>query len=324
MTESRWRRAGTTGGDGARLRRSRCTPLRRQAEPAQPDAAEAQAGGRAGPLWPHLLRSASTSSDAPPVVLRQFGLAGTWEFDGGAFMNQASHYVDLLDWIVGPVESVMVTPARWRATSRSRTPASRRSWRTGAVGSVNVTMLTYPKNLEGSITILGERGSVRVGGVAVNKIEHWEFDKPHEMDARVADASYQTTSVYGFGHPLYYDNVIKHAARRGAARDGWPRGPEIARAADRDVHVPRDGSASICRSPTDRSATQRWPHDHPPVGDRRRWRARTRRRLPRLALRAHQRRRIASASAARSAERVRRQRRGHRLATSGPEQRLGL
>ena len=82
-------------------------------------------------------------------------------------------------------------------------------WRNGAMGTINVTMLTYPKNVEGSITILGEKGSVRIGGVAVNEIKHWEFDTPHEMDAHTGDASYQTTSVYGFGHPLYYDNVIK-------------------------------------------------------------------------------------------------------------------
>ncbi|HAX1672187.1 TPA: gfo/Idh/MocA family oxidoreductase, partial [Escherichia coli] len=76
------------------------------------------------------------------------------------------------------------------------------------MGSMNVTMLTYPQNLEGSITILGEKGSVRIGGVAVNEIQHWEFSEPHEMDTRIKEVSYQTTSVYGFGHPLYYDNVI--------------------------------------------------------------------------------------------------------------------
>src|SRR5215831_6063543 len=76
------------------------------------------------------------------------------------------------------------------------------------MGTLNVTMLTYPKNLEGSITILGEKGSVRIGGVAVNEIQLWQFDQPHAMDAQIDDASYQTTSVYGFGHPLYYDNVI--------------------------------------------------------------------------------------------------------------------
>jgi len=134
---------------------------------------------------------------------------GTWEFDGGAFMNQASHYIDLLDWIVGPVESVMAyTGTLARNIEVEDTGVAALKWRNGAMGTVNVSMLTYPKNLEGSITLLGEKGSVRIGGVAVNEIQHWEFDAPHAMDEELKDASYQTTSVYGFGHPLYYDNVI--------------------------------------------------------------------------------------------------------------------
>jgi UDP-N-acetyl-2-amino-2-deoxyglucuronate dehydrogenase len=71
-----------------------------------------------------------------------------------------------------------------------------------------VTMLTYPKNLEGSITILGEKGSAIIGGVAVNEVKHWEFQDADPMDEGIKDASYQTTSVYGFGHPLYYKNVV--------------------------------------------------------------------------------------------------------------------
>ena len=135
---------------------------------------------------------------------------GTWEFDGGAFMNQASHYVDLLDWIVGPVESVMAyTGTLARDIEVEDTGVAALKWRSGAMGSVNVTMLTHPKNLEGSITILGEKGSARIGGVAVNEIQHWAFETPHAMDTQLDDASYQTTSVYGFGHPLYYDNVIR-------------------------------------------------------------------------------------------------------------------
>jgi UDP-N-acetyl-2-amino-2-deoxyglucuronate dehydrogenase len=141
---------------------------------------------------------------------------GTWEFDGGAFMNQASHYVDLLDWLVGPVQSVMAyTGTLARDIEVEDTGVAALSWRNGAMGSINVTMLTYPKNLEGSITILGEKGSVRVGGVAVNEIQHWAFERPDPMDAETGDASYQTTSVYGHGHPLYYDNVI--ATLRGEA-----------------------------------------------------------------------------------------------------------
>src|SRR5690606_31003439 len=90
---------------------------------------------------------------------------GTWEFDGGALMNQASHYVDLVDWLIGPVESVqayVATLARNIQVEDTATVGIR--WRSGALGSVNVTMLTYPRNLEGSITIIGEKGTVRVGG----------------------------------------------------------------------------------------------------------------------------------------------------------------
>lgn len=135
---------------------------------------------------------------------------GTWEFDGGALMNQASHYVDLVDWLIGPVESVqayVATLARNIQVEDTATVGVR--WRSGALGSVNVTMLTYPKNLEGSITILGEKGTVRIGGLAVNEIQHWEFESSDPDDELVKSASYETTSVYGFGHPLYYDNVIK-------------------------------------------------------------------------------------------------------------------
>jgi UDP-N-acetyl-2-amino-2-deoxyglucuronate dehydrogenase len=135
---------------------------------------------------------------------------GTWEFDGGAFMNQASHYVDLLDWLIGPVESVQAyTGTLARNIQVEDTGVMSVRWRSGALGSVNVTMLTYPKNLEGSITIIGEKGTVRVGGVAVNEIQHWEFADKRPEDEKLKSASYETTSVYGFGHPLYYDNVLK-------------------------------------------------------------------------------------------------------------------
>jgi UDP-N-acetyl-2-amino-2-deoxyglucuronate dehydrogenase len=142
---------------------------------------------------------------------------GTWEFDGGAFMNQASHYVDLLDWLIGPVESVQAftaTLGRHIEVEDSGVLAIR--WRSGALGTMAVTMLTHPQNLEGSITVLGEHGTVRLGGVAVNEVTHWEFAEPHPDDAAVQDASYATTSVYGHGHVGYYENVL--ATLRGTAR----------------------------------------------------------------------------------------------------------
>ncbi len=135
---------------------------------------------------------------------------GTWEFDGGAFMNQASHYVDLIDWLIGPVESVFAyTATLAREIQVEDTGVLAIKWRSGALGTMNVTMLTYPKNLEGTVTIIGEKGTVRIGGLAVNEIQQWQFADQDPDDALIKDASYETTSVYGFGHPLYYDNVIK-------------------------------------------------------------------------------------------------------------------
>lgn len=133
---------------------------------------------------------------------------GTWEFDGGAFMNQASHYVDLLDWLIGPVDKVQAMMSTTRHIEVEDTGVLNVRWRNGALGSMSVTMLTYPNNLEGSITILGEKGTVRIGGMAVNDIQLWQFDEARDYDAQVQEANYETTSVYGFGHPLYYKNVV--------------------------------------------------------------------------------------------------------------------
>jgi UDP-N-acetyl-2-amino-2-deoxyglucuronate dehydrogenase len=134
---------------------------------------------------------------------------GTWELDGGAFMNQASHYVDLVEWLIGPVADIQaMTGTLARDVEVEDTGVMNIRWRSGALGSMSVTMLTYPKNYEGSITIIGEKGTVRIGGVAVNKIEHWEFEDSQDYDEKIHDASYNTTSIYGFGHPLYYKNMI--------------------------------------------------------------------------------------------------------------------
>jgi len=134
---------------------------------------------------------------------------GTWEVDGGAFMNQASHYVDLIEWLIGPVDKVQAMMGTLeRDIEVEDTGVLNIKWRNGAMGSMNVTMLTYPKNYEGSITILGENGTVRVGGLAVNEIQHWEFEDTRDYDETIKEANYETTSVYGFGHPLYYKNIV--------------------------------------------------------------------------------------------------------------------
>ena len=146
----------------------------------------------------------------PQSYYNQGNWRGRWEYDGGAFMNQASHYVDLINWLIGPIESLQsYTATLARNIEAEDTGVISLKWRNGALGSMNVTMLTYPKNLEGSITILGEKGTAKIGGVAINEVLHWEFDNKDSDDLKISEVSYETTSVYGFGHPLYYDNVIK-------------------------------------------------------------------------------------------------------------------
>jgi UDP-N-acetyl-2-amino-2-deoxyglucuronate dehydrogenase len=144
----------------------------------------------------------------PQSYYDQADWRGTWEFDGGAFMNQASHYVDLLGWLIGPVEKVQAMTSTTLDIEAEDTGVLNVKWRNGALGSMSVTMLTYPNNLEGSITILGDSGTARIGGVAVNEVQVWRFADQRHYDQHVADASYQTTSVYGMGHPPYYKNVV--------------------------------------------------------------------------------------------------------------------
>ena len=134
---------------------------------------------------------------------------GRWDLDGGAFMNQASHYVDMVDWLLGPVDNVHAyTATLARQIEAEDTGVMSLRLRSGALASVNVTMLTHGKNFEGSITVLGEKGTVRIGGVAVNEVQQWQFDPPLADDASALTASYETHSVYGHGHPMYYTNVL--------------------------------------------------------------------------------------------------------------------
>jgi UDP-N-acetyl-2-amino-2-deoxyglucuronate dehydrogenase len=169
--------------------------------------------GRFGRLY---MANCTVRWTRPQEYYDQAPWRGTWEFDGGAFMNQASHYVDLIQWIVGPVENVMAktaTLARKIETEDSGIAILR--FRSGALGVIEVTMLTYPKNMEGSLTILGEKGTVKIGGTAVNKVEHWEFAESDPDDEIVRTLDSNPPNVYGYGHEGYYRNVL--AVLRGDA-----------------------------------------------------------------------------------------------------------
>ena len=133
---------------------------------------------------------------------------GTKKLDGGALMNQASHYVDLLEWIGGPVKSINAKIATIsRKIETEDTAVLILKWENGALGTMAVTMLTYPKNIEGSITIIGDKGSAKVGGVALNKYEYYHFQEELNSD-EMENINYEPKNVYGSGHYKYYENMI--------------------------------------------------------------------------------------------------------------------
>ena len=163
--------------------------------------------GRFGRLY---MANATVRWTRPQEYYDQAPWRGTWEFDGGAIMNQASHYVDLIQWLVGPVEGVMAKTATMaRRIEAEDSGAAILKFRNGAIGVIEVTMLTFPKNYEGSITILGEKGTVKIGGTAVNRIEQWQFAEYDDDDKLVEAANTSPPSVYGFGHEPYYRNVLR-------------------------------------------------------------------------------------------------------------------
>ena len=147
---------------------------------------------------------------------------GTWKDDGGVFTNQASHHVDLLQWMLGPVESVQAYCAtRLVDIETEDTGVAIFRFASGALGIVEATTATRPKDLEGSLSILGEKGSVVIGGFAVNRIDTWSFAEPGPEDELVAESSTNPPTVYGFGHHEFYRDVLASiAAGRRPMLDG--------------------------------------------------------------------------------------------------------
>jgi len=135
---------------------------------------------------------------------------GTWALDGGVLTNQASHHIDLLEWMMGDVETVsaMSTTALVKIEAEDTAIVNLR-FRNGALGIIEATTAARPRDLEGSISILGEGGSVEIGGFAVNAMKTWAFTKESIDDSDVISKySVNPPNVYGFGHQAYYDHVI--------------------------------------------------------------------------------------------------------------------
>ncbi len=148
---------------------------------------------------------------------------GTWAYDGGVFANQASHHVDLLQWMMGDVESVFAKTSTALVNIETEdTGVVVLRFKNGALGVIEATTATRPKDLEGSISILGEKGSVEIAGFAVNEMKTWNFTDVQPGDAEVVEKyRNQPPNVYGFGHTEYLNKVVESIREgRSALVDG--------------------------------------------------------------------------------------------------------
>lgn len=135
---------------------------------------------------------------------------GTWELDGGVLTNQASHHVDLLEWMMGDVESVFAKSITALVDIETEdTAVVTLKFKNGALGVIEATTAVRPKDLEGSISILGAQGTVEIGGFAVNNMKIWNFLEENIADSEVMDKySVNPPNVYGFGHQAYYEHIV--------------------------------------------------------------------------------------------------------------------
>jgi predicted dehydrogenase len=140
---------------------------------------------------------------------------GTWKLDGGVLANQASHHIDLLQWLVGDVKSVYAKTIKIvKSTNVPDTCVCVVKFKNGAIGSIETTTAAQPKNIEGSISILGTKGTVVIGGFAVSKIDVWDFNKKEKVDKNIKKFSSVNKNVYGFGHKEFYKNVYNFILKK--------------------------------------------------------------------------------------------------------------
>jgi UDP-N-acetyl-2-amino-2-deoxyglucuronate dehydrogenase len=143
---------------------------------------------------------------------------GTWAHDGGVFMNQAAHHIDMLTWFMGNVESVRsMSATRLVQIESEDTGVAIMRFNSGALGVLEATTATRPKDLEGSISILGERGSVVIGGFFMNELLTWNFADTQPDDATMIERCGKNPPDFAYNHGEYLRDVIASIQTKKAA-----------------------------------------------------------------------------------------------------------
>lgn len=130
---------------------------------------------------------------------------GTWAFDGGVLTNQASHHIDMLIWLVGNVDSVMAkTTTRLANIEAEDTGVAILKFRNGALGVIEATTATRPKDLGSSISILGEKGCAEIGGFFMNTLNTWNFQEFYKDNF-----ANTTPNEFAWNHTEFFKDVVK-------------------------------------------------------------------------------------------------------------------
>lgn len=135
---------------------------------------------------------------------------GTWAMDGGVIANQASHHVDLLRWFFGPVKSLKAYASTYGVEIETEnTVVAVIEFETGALGTLEATTCTRPRNLEGSLSLIGSKGSIEVGGFAVNELINFDTRNDDFLTNSKKEMPQDTNDVYGSGHVKVYEEIVK-------------------------------------------------------------------------------------------------------------------
>ncbi|MBI5032962.1 MAG: Gfo/Idh/MocA family oxidoreductase [Chloroflexi bacterium] len=184
-----------------------CVVLQNRYNPPMRDLRRVVDEGKLGKL---LLGNATVRWYRPQEYYED-GWHGTWAMDGGALMNQSIHHIDALQWLMGDVTSVFAHTATLAHKMEAEdTGVAVLQFKNGAIGSVEGSTVTFPENLEGSVALFGEHGSVKVGGTALNRKVIWKIEGALEHEnVLLRRDEVDPPSIYGFSHKAVISDMIE-------------------------------------------------------------------------------------------------------------------
>lgn len=167
---------------------------------------EALDRGRFGKIY---LAQVSVLWNRDSDYYRKVPWRGTKSMDGGVLLNQAAHHLDMLIWLLGMPENVMAYTATLKHKIEVEdTAIALFSFKNGTLSTLQATTVTFLKNYEGSILLLGENGTAKIGGTCLNEIEKWDFKDFDNQDELIQKYSIVPPDVFGYGHIKVYENLL--------------------------------------------------------------------------------------------------------------------